>query len=176
MDFLELQLGVLLVVLAKSVLDGLLQFFLDVGTYVAYLNLGLLRNLVALLHQVATALLGRLRNAETDDLAVVLRRDAHVTVHDGLLNVTNLLAVPGLDGDGTGIGSRHGCYLIQGHPATVGFHLHSVENGHIGTTCTDAVQLIFQEHGCHFHSLFTLLQSFFYVNHIFCVLSFLPQK
>ena len=59
-QFLQIKLSILLVVLRESVLDGLLQFVLDVAAHVAHLHLGFLGYLVTLLHQVAATLLGGL--------------------------------------------------------------------------------------------------------------------
>ena len=119
MNLLQLQLGILLIILAQSVLDSLLQLFLYVGTHIAHLHLRFLSYLVALFHQVATALLGRLRNNEANHLAIVLRCNAYVAVHDSLLNVAYLLAVPRLDGNGARIRATHVGYLVQRHAASV---------------------------------------------------------
>ena len=105
-DLLQLGLSILLKILRQTVFDGLLQLLFDIATSVAYLNLGLLANLVTLLDQLLTTLLCGLRNAKTNDLAVVLGCDAHVAVHDGLLNVADGLLVPRTYGDGARIGHR----------------------------------------------------------------------
>ena len=115
MQLLEVVLGILLVILRETVLDGLLQLLLDVGTHVAYLYLGFLGNLVALLDQFTATLLSRLGDTQADDFAVVLRSNAHVRVHDGFLDVANLLLVPRLDGNGTGIGCGDVGNLVQGN-------------------------------------------------------------
>ena len=115
MQFLQVGFGILLVVLRETVLDGLLQFLLDVGTNVAHLYLCLLSNLVALLYQIATALLGGLGDTQTDNLAIVLWCNPYVRVHDGLLDVANLLLVPRLDGNGACIGCRDVGNLVQGY-------------------------------------------------------------
>ena len=119
MELLKLELGILLVVLRKTVLDSLLQLVLDVSTHITYLDLGLLSNLVALLGQVATTLLGRHRDVQADHLTIVLGGDTYIRIHDGLLNVTDLLTVPRLDGNGTGIGHTDIGYLVEGHLTAV---------------------------------------------------------
>ena len=165
MEFLKLQLSVLLIILREAVLDGLLQLVLDITTHITHLNLGLLADLVALFHQIPTTLLGGYRDVQTDDLTIVLRRDAHIGIHDGLLDVTDLLTIPGLDGDGTRIGHTDVGHLIQRHLTTVEFYTDTIEDGNIGTACTHTIQLLLKEHRCHLHALLTFLQSFFYIYH-----------
>ena len=72
MNLLEFQLGILLIVLRESVLDGLLQLVLDVATHVAHLYLGLLCNLGTLLSKIATTLLSRNGDVQADHLTIVL--------------------------------------------------------------------------------------------------------
>ena len=163
MKFLKLELGILLIVLAESVLDSLLQLVFDVGTHVSDFNLSLLGNLVALLDQILTTLLCRLRDIQSDDLTIVLWGDAHIGIHDGLLDITDLLTVPRLDSDGTGIGHTDVGHLIEGHLTTIEFYSHTVEDGHISTACTNTAELLFQKHRSHLHALFTFLQSLFNV-------------
>ena len=38
---------------------------------------------------------------------------------------------------------------------TIGFHTYTIEDGDVGTACTHTAQLLFQEHGCHLHTLFS---------------------
>ena len=154
MQLLQVSLGILLQVFRETVLDGLLQLLLDVSTNVAYLNLGLLGNLVALLNEVTTALLSRLGQTQTDNLAIILWSDAHVRVHDGLLDVADLLLVPRLDGNGTGIGSGDVGNLVQRNSGTVRFYTYAIENGYVSTASTYTAQLLFQEHRSHLHALF----------------------
>ena len=158
-NLLQFQLCILLIILGETILDGLLQLVLDIATHIAHLDLGLLGNLGALLGEVATALLSGDGDVETDHLAIVFGGNAHIRIHDGFLNAADLLGVPWLDGDGAGIGHAHVCNLVQGHLTAVRINPYTVENGHVGTACTDAVQLLLEEQRCHLHSLFTLLQS-----------------
>ena len=155
MQLLKIELGILLVILGKTVLDGFLQLFLDVATNVANFDLGLLGNLVALLHQVATALFGGLGDTQTDDFAIVFGGDTHIAVHDGFLDVANLFLVPRLDGDGACIGCGHVGYLIEWNFLSVGLYSDTAEDGHVGTSCAYAVQFFLEEHCCHFHALFS---------------------
>ena len=115
MNLLEFALSVLLEVFRQTVLDSLLQLVLCVLTCVANLHLRALANLVALLYEFLTALLSRLRDAEADNLAVVLRSDTYIAVHDCLLDVADLLLVERTDSDSTRIGHCNVSHLIQWH-------------------------------------------------------------
>ena len=78
-DLLQFELCILLVIFGETILDSLLQFFLDVATHITHLDLGLLGNLGTLLGEVTTTLFGGDGNVEADDLAIVLRGDAHIS-------------------------------------------------------------------------------------------------
>ena len=78
MNLLKVGLGILLKVLRQSVLDGFLELVLNIGTHIAYLHLHTLTNLVALLGEFATSLLGGHRDTKTDNLAVVLGSDTDI--------------------------------------------------------------------------------------------------
>ena len=105
MNFLKVILGILLKVLGQSVLNSLLELVLHIGTHIAYLHLHTLTNLVALLGEFATALLGGHWNTKTDNLAIVLGCDTHIRIHNGLLDCLNLLFVPRTNGYRTRVGS-----------------------------------------------------------------------
>ena len=84
-------------------------------THIAHLYLRLLRNLAALLRQFTAALLRWLRYSQAYHLAVIVRCDAHLRVHDGLLYAAYGLLVPRLDGYGARVGRADVGNLVQRH-------------------------------------------------------------
>ena len=137
MNLLEIILGILLKVFGQTIFYALLQFFLDVTTYITNLNLCLFSNLVTLLHQLLTTFFGRLWNSKANYLSVVVGSNADIAVHDSFLNVSDSFLVPWLDGYSTSIGSAEVSYLIQGHFHTVRIYFDAIEDGKIGTTSTN---------------------------------------
>ena len=165
MDFLELELSVLLVVLRESVLDGFLELVLDVSPDVSDLDLCLLSNLVALLGELTAPLFCGLRDVQADDFSVVFRRDAHIAVHDGLLNVADGFLVPRSDGDGACVGAVDIGHLVERDSLSIGLHSHAVEDGDVCPAGADAVEAFIEEHGCHLHAFLCLVECCFYVDH-----------
>ena len=166
MHLLHVALSILLHVLGETVLDALLELLDDVTTCVADAHLGLLALLAALLCKLLTALLRQRGNAQADNLAIVLGRDAHVAVHDGLLDGTEHALVPRLDGDGARVGSIDCCHLVQGHQTTVTIYANAIQDLHVGLACTDVCQSLLKIHYSFFHFLLGLAKGFFYINHI----------
>ena len=166
MHLLHVRLGILLHVLGKAVLDALLQLFDNLAARVADAHLGLLSLLAALLGKLLAALLRQGRYAQTDNLAVVLGRDADVAVHDGLLDGAEHALVPRLDGNGTRIGRVDGCHLVQGDHASVAVDTDAIQNLDVGLTGTDVCQSFFEVQHSLVHFLLGFAKRFLYVYHI----------
>ena len=137
MKLLKAVLGIFFLILREPVLDSFLQFVFVLTTYVAHLHFSLLTNLVALLHKLLTPVLCGLWETENDHLAVVLRRDADIRIHDAFLNVLDSLTLPRTDRDRAGIRHLQGSNLIQRHHLSVRHHTYRIKNSYISTSCTD---------------------------------------
>ena len=78
MNLLQAVFSVLLIVFREAIFDSFLQFLLDIRSNITYLNLGTLAYFVALLHQVATSFLSRLRQIKANQLTIVLWCDTNI--------------------------------------------------------------------------------------------------
>ena len=104
-ELLQLDLGAVLVVGAglAGVLE-LAQVVHDVAADVADRDPALLRDVADDLDELAAALLVELGHAEADELAVVVRRQADVGLHDRLLDRLDRARVVGLHGEQARLG------------------------------------------------------------------------
>ena len=124
---LEVGFAVLLEVFAESFLHGFLEGFDAVAACVAHTHLGVLAFLAALLSELLAALLGEGWYADAYDLAVVLGHNAKFAVDDGFLDDFEHGLVPGLDGDGAGVGCGDGGAVVDGHHGAVVIYAYAVE-------------------------------------------------
>ena len=150
---------------ASAVLDGLLEFVDAVAAGVADGHLGFLGLAVALLGQVAAALLGEGRDAQADHLAVVFGHDADVAVDDSLLNDGKHLLVPGLDGDSAGVGGGDGGHVVEGRGHAVIVDTYFVEDMHVGLAGADVRQGFLEMEHAHLHFFLAVGEAFLYVDH-----------
>src|SRR4051812_1102966 len=113
-ELLELLLGAALVVLAglAGVLE-LAQVVHHVAADVADRHATLLGDVPDDLDELPAALLVELRDLEADQLAVVVRREADVGLHDRLLDRLDRALVVGLDGQQPGFGRVDGRQLLE---------------------------------------------------------------
>ena len=166
MHLLHVTLCILLQVLGQTFLDALLELLDDISASVADAHLGLLALLAALLGKLLTALLCQRRNAQADNLAIVLGRNAYVAVHDSLLDGTEHILVPRLDGNSACIRRIDGCHLIQRNHAAIAVNTNAVKDLHICFTSTNMCQSLLEVHHGLFHFLLSLAEDFLYFYHI----------
>ena len=158
MDFLNRFLCVLLHILRHTILHALLQLLDALTTCVANRNLGSFRFLRALLGKFLTAFLRQGRDTQTNHLTVILWHDTYRRIDDGLFNDLEHRLVPRLDGDAAWVGHHYGCHARQRNHRTVAIYTDSVEDVHVGFSCTDATETFFQMHGCHLHVFLSCIQ------------------
>ena len=115
-----------------------------VATGVANGHARLLGVLLALLHQLAAAILGERGERQADDRAVVVRRDAQVAFHDGVLDGAQDALVPRLDDQHVRVGRLHAGHLVDGRGNAVVVHLDAVEHHGVGAARANGAEGVVQ--------------------------------
>ena len=112
LDLVHAPLGVVLGDL--GVLLHLLQLLVGVPPHVADGDPALLGHVLGHLDQLLAPLLGERRDVDADDLAVVARVHRELGLLDGLLDLGQHRAVPGLDDHQAGLGDGDRGHLVEG--------------------------------------------------------------
>ena len=145
-QFLQVLFGLYLVVLGDlRVLLELLDIVHGVAADIADGHLGVLAVLAHLLGQFLTAFLRELGEDQSDDSAVVLGVNAQIGGLDGLFDLLQKAAVPGLDDQRAGVGRRNSSYLADGRVHAVILNSDAIQDAGIGTACTDGAEILLQD-------------------------------
>ena len=113
---------------------------------ISTLLIGVLAGMAHHLGQVAAAFFGQRGHGHADQVALAGGIQAQVALADGLLDLGAHALFPGLHADGARIQQRHVGHLAQRHHRTVIFHMHGVQQGWIGTTGADFLQVVLEGH------------------------------
>src|SRR6185312_12212292 len=110
-----------------AVLLSLLEVMLGVAAHIARGHTALLRQMPHLLDQLLAALLGQLRDRQADELAVVVRRQPQIRLHDRLLDVPHHTLVERRDRQQPRLRHADRGQLVDRHLRSVRAHVDALQ-------------------------------------------------